>query len=71
MSQYIYHHDNTNLNPHNIRTFIRTLNVDTIFRENYNNSRSTDFLLSLKDPLKNVVSIKLSALELPNMWYEF
>lgn len=71
MSQYIYHHDNTNLNPHNIRTFIRTLNVDTIFRENYNNSKSTDFMLSLKDPLKNVVSIKLSSLELPNMWYEF
>jgi hypothetical protein len=51
------------------KTKTKTLCFDTLFRENYAESSSTDFEWILKEPLEKVVSMKLSALELPNMWY--
>uniref|UniRef100_A0A6C0CLL9 Uncharacterized protein n=1 Tax=viral metagenome TaxID=1070528 RepID=A0A6C0CLL9_9ZZZZ len=60
-----------NVNPHKINTITRTLSIDTIFRENYEFTESTDFLLNLNEPINNVTSIKLASMELPNMWYLF
>lgn len=59
------------INPNEVKRIVRTLNVDTLFRENYEITESTDFLLSLNEPIKNVMSLKLASLELPNMWYTF
>ena len=59
------------INPSDVKRIVRTLNVDTIFRENYEITESTDFLLSLNEPFKNVMSLRLASLELPNMWYTF
>lgn len=59
------------LNPQRIDTITKTLCVDTIFRKNYSTTLSTDCLFHLPEPMNNVVSIKLSALEMPNMWYRF
>ena len=43
----------------------RILNVDSLFRENYYTTKSTDFRFNLPEPMKNVVSMSLAALELP------
>jgi hypothetical protein len=60
-----------NVNPHKVHTITKTLSIDTIFRDNYEFTESTDFLLALNDPINNVTSIKLASMELPNMWYSF
>jgi hypothetical protein len=59
------------LNPVEKRIITRVVNVDTIFRPQYETTRSTDFTYTLPEYIKNVVSIKIAALELPNMWYMF
>lgn len=59
------------LNPQRVDTITKTLCVDTIFRKNYSTTLSTDCLFHLPEPMNNVVSIKLTALEMPNMWYRF
>lgn len=59
------------LNPQNVQTITRSLCVDTLFRTNYNLTQSTDYVYTLTEPLNNVVSIKLAAMELPNMWYNY
>ena len=43
----------------------KVINIDSLFRENYYNTKATDFRFSLPEPIKNVVSMSLSALELP------
>lgn len=67
----IIQNDSNFINPHDVKRITRTLNIDTIFRENYDTTKSTDFLLTLNEPLKNVISLKLASLEMPNMWYSF
>ena len=60
------------LNPVSDRKTIQNvLCVDTLFRPHYNNTVSTNHTFHLAEPINNVTSIKLSALELPNMWYGF
>lgn len=59
------------INPNKVRTITKGLNIDTIFRENMENSSPSDFMFKLNEPINNAVSIKLSAIELPNMWYAF
>lgn len=44
------------------------INIDTQFRKQYDNTVSTDFRYELKAPIKNVVSMKLASLEVPNVW---
>lgn len=58
------------INPTNIKTITRGLCIDTIFRENLQ-TKPTDFLFKLTEPINNVLSIKLASMELPNMWYSF
>ena len=43
----------------------KQVNIDSLFRHNYFNTKSTDFRFSLPEPMKNVVSMSLAALELP------
>ena len=47
------------------------LSVDTLFRNNYNSTVSTDFAYALPKPIYNVVSMKVTSVELPNFWYLF
>jgi hypothetical protein len=44
------------------------INIDTQFRKQYQHSKSTDFMYELNEPIKNVVSMKLASLEVPNVW---
>jgi hypothetical protein len=50
---------------------IKNISIDTIFRDNYNNSISTDFSFNLPFPIEKVISIRISAMELPNVWRSF
>jgi hypothetical protein len=56
-------------NNRNIAT--KNFSIDTIFRENYNNTISTDFSFNLPYPIEKVISMRISAMELPNVWRSF
>jgi hypothetical protein len=47
------------------------LSIDSAFRTNPATSTSTDFIYQLPVPLKNIVSLQMSAMEFPRMFYEF
>lgn len=47
----------------------KLLSIDTIFRENYLTTKSTNFKLNIPSTIKNVKSINLVALEVPLTFY--
>ena len=49
----------------------RYISIDSRFRTNPTTTASTDFYVRLPRTYKNIVSIRLASIELPNMWYEF
>lgn len=57
------------INPLNKRTLRQNINIDTRFRDNYYGTQSTNFHLDLPIRLTQVVSLQLSALEMPNSFY--
>jgi hypothetical protein len=59
----------SNLNGVKRKTFNQTIMLNTLFREDYENTSSTDFNIVLPYYFKNVLSIRLSSLQLPNVMY--
>lgn len=57
----------SNMNPIEKRTMTKSLCIDTLFRENYEKTYSTDYLYKLPNPINNVVSLQLTSFEFPNM----
>ena len=57
------------INPINVRTIKRTINLDTRFRPNYYTTSSTDFSLTLPVRVKNAVSMRIASIEIPISWY--
>jgi hypothetical protein len=57
------------LNPLNKRILRQNINIDTRFRENYYATQASNFHLDLPIRLTQVVSLQLSALELPSTFY--
>jgi hypothetical protein len=57
------------INPLNKRILRQNINIDTRFRENYYTTVSSNFHVDLPIKLSNVVSLQLSALELPSTFY--
>jgi hypothetical protein len=57
------------LNPLNKRILKQNINIDTRFRENYYSTVSSNFHLDLPIRFNKVVSLQLSALELPSTFY--
>lgn len=57
------------INPLNKRILRQNINIDTRFRENYYTSQSSNFHLDLPIRLTQVVSLQLSALEMPSTFY--
>lgn len=49
---------------------ITTGNGQKLFNQ-FNNSSSSDFIFKLAEPIKNVISVRLSSIELPNSFYAF
>lgn len=57
------------INPLNKRILRQNINIDTRFRENYYATSASNFHVDLPLRLSKVVSLQLSALELPNTLY--
>ena len=57
------------LNPLSTRVINKCLSVDTRFRDNYYYTKSSDFILQLPFKINKVVSMQLSAIELPISFY--
>jgi hypothetical protein len=53
------------------RTLVKHLCIDSLFRKNYNSTLSSNFSYILTEPINNVVSMNVSAIEFPNAWYTF
>lgn len=56
-------------NPIEKRIVNKTLCVDTLFRSNYFNTNSSDFVYTLPEPITDVVSIQVAACEIAYMWH--
>ena len=52
-------------------TLFQNLNLNSCFRNNYYTSPSTDFQYLIPSEIKNVVSLRLASIEIPNAWYLF
>ena len=57
------------INPLNKRILRQNINIDTRFRENYYATQASNFHLDLPIRLTQVVSLQLSALEIPSTFY--
>lgn len=57
------------LNPLATRTIKRCLTIDTRFRDNFYGTQSSDFTIQLPLKLHKVVSMQMSALEIPISFY--
>jgi hypothetical protein len=57
------------INPINVRTISQAISFDTRFRPNYYTTKSTNFDIILPAIQKNVVSMRLAAIELPLTYY--
>jgi hypothetical protein len=51
------------------KTILQTLVLNTLFREDYTNTSSSDFSILLPYYFKNVLSVRLSSIQLPNVIY--
>ena len=61
----------SNLNTLKRKTIRQTLILNSLFREDYKNTISTEFSLVLPYQIKNVLSMRLSSIQLPNVLYCF
>jgi len=59
----------SDLNNLKRKTILQTIILNTLFREDYFNTSSTDFTIILPYHFKNVLSLRLSSLQLPNVIY--
>jgi hypothetical protein len=57
------------INPVDKRTITKVVCIDSLFRENYSRTTASDFMWTLPENLKNVVSMKVVSLELPSAWH--
>lgn len=59
------------LNPVKRLTQNQNLNLNSCFRHNYYQTNPSDFLYMIPIEIKNVLSIRLVSIEIPNAWYLF
>ena len=64
------HHTNK-INPFSKTERIQLLNINTRFRKNYYETKSTDFIVDLPEEFKNVTSITVVSVQIPNACYNF
>ena len=57
------------MNPLKTRVISKCLNIDTRFRENMSQTNSSDFLVNLPIRLQKVVSMQITAIEIPVSFY--
>ena len=47
----------------------KIVHLNSKFRDNYYNTRSTDYSYKFPNIIKDVLSMKLRSIEIPNSWY--
>lgn len=52
-------------------TQFKNLHLNSCFRDNYENTSTSNFNLKLPNEIKNATSMKLASIEIPNSWYLF
>ena len=57
------------INPLSVKTLKKVININTRFRENYNNTLSSNFTINLPSTLKKVLTMKVLNYQLPNTVY--
>jgi hypothetical protein len=57
------------INPINVKTIKKTINIDTRFRPNYYGTSSTNFTITLPTKVKKAVSMRIASLEIPISYY--
>ena len=57
------------MNPLRVNEIVKCLTIDTRFRDNFFKTESTDFILTLPEPMKRVVSMQITDLEIPVTFY--
>lgn len=57
------------VNPINISTIKRSINIDTRFRSNYYTTSATNFSLTLPTKITKVLSMRLASVEIPITYY--
>lgn len=53
------------LNPINIKTIKKAINIDSLFRSDYYNSKSTNYTITLPERINKIVSMRLSSIQIP------
>lgn len=53
------------INPVKYSTIVSSINIDSRFRPNYFNSRSTDLHITLPERINNIVSYRVGSIEIP------
>ena len=56
-------------NPLEKRLITKTISIDTLFRSNYPQTTSTDFIYTFPETINNVVSMQIKSIEIPYAWY--
>ena len=57
------------VNPIEKKTITKVINIDSLFRPNYESTSSSDFMWYLLQAETNIVSMRISSIDIPIMWY--
>jgi hypothetical protein len=57
------------INPIEKKTFTKLINIDSMFRPNYLTTLCSDFTWTFMQPETNVVSLRISSMDIPVAWY--
>jgi hypothetical protein len=57
------------INPIQKKTISTIVNIDSLFRPNYNDTTSSNFIWDFIQPETNIVSMRVSSVDMPVMWY--
>ena len=68
---YINKYPKGDINPIKRNIVTQVINIDSLFRTNYAATDADNFIYTLINPINKVVSMRLSSLEIPNIWYGF
>jgi hypothetical protein len=62
-----YEYPKGTINPIERRILKRIISIDTLFRSNYDKTKSTDFIWNIPSPINNVLSLQIVSAQVPNM----
>ena len=66
-----YRYKNGLINPTEKRIITKSIAIESLYRNNYHNTSTTDFTYIFPEPINNVISMKIASSEIPYFWYSF